>query len=218
MADRGKFITLEGIEGTGKTTQCGRLCDYLRAHDIDVVETREPGGTSLGESIRGLLLSPNADGPSTQSELLLFLAARSQLVTEVILPALGDGKWVVSDRFSDATVAYQGYGRGIDVEVVKSLNEYATGGLRPDRTILFDLDVETGIERALAGKGEFPGSGDGDRMEKEAIDFHQRVREGYLEIAKQEPGRIKVISVADTIDEIHKTVVSWIEPFFARAK
>jgi dTMP kinase len=218
MADRGKFITLEGIEGTGKTTQCALLCDYLRAHDIDVVETREPGGTSLGESIRKLLLSPEADGPSARPELLLFLAARSQLVTDVILPALEAGKWVVCDRFSDATVAYQGYGRGINVEAVKSLNEFATGGLRPDITILLDLDVETGIERAVAGKREFAGSGDGDRMEKEAIDFHQRVREGYLKLAEQEPGRIKVISVADSIDEIHKTIASLIEPFFARAK
>jgi dTMP kinase len=218
MVDRGKFITLEGIEGTGKTTQCALLCDYVRGHGVDVVETREPGGTSLGESVRKILLSPEGDGPSAQTELLLFLAARSQLVTEIILPALEAGKWVVCDRFSDATVAYQGYGRGIDIEAVKHLNEFATGGLRPDRTILLDLDVETGIERAVTGKREFAESGDGDRMEKEAIEFHRRVRKGYLELADQEPERITKTLVFGSIEEVHRTIVSLIDSFFARAK
>jgi dTMP kinase len=218
MADRGKFITLEGIEGTGKTTQCALLCDYLRGHDVEVVETREPGGTSLGESIRPLLLSPETDGPSARAELLLFLAARSQLVTQVIVPALEGGKWVVCDRFSDATVAYQGYGRGINVEAVKSLNEFATGGLRPDRTFLLDLDVETGIGRAVTGKREFAGSGVGDRMEKEDIEFHRRVRRGYLELAEQEPERITKTHVFGSIQDVHKAIVSLIEPFFAKAQ
>jgi dTMP kinase len=218
MVNRGKFITLEGIEGTGKTTHCALLRDYLRGHGVDVVETREPGGTSLGENIRKLLLSPEGEHPSARSELLLFLAARSQLVTQIILPAIEAGKWVVCDRFSDATVAYQGYGRGIDVKAVESLNEFATGGLKPDITILLDLDVETGIERAIAGKREFAESINGDRMEKEAIEFHRRVREGYFRLAEREPGRIKIISVDNSIEEIHKTIATLVEPFFARAR
>jgi len=218
MADRGKFITFEGIEGTGKTTQCALLCDYLRGHGIDIVETREPGGTSLGESIRALLLSPEAEGPTARAELLLFLAARSQLVTQIIAPALKAGKWVVCDRFSDATVAYQGYGRGIDVEIVKTLNDFATGGLKPDKTFLLDLDVETGIKRAVSGKKEFAGSHVGDRMESEDIEFHRRVRRGYLELAEQEPERITTTSVFGSVEEVHDTIVSLIEHFFAKAK
>jgi len=218
MDSRGKFITLEGVEGTGKTTQSALLCDYLRAHDIDVVETREPGGTPLGEGIRPLLLSQRQKAPSARAELLLFLAARAQLVEEIIAPALAAGKWVVCDRFSDATVAYQGYGRGLDVEDIKRLNEIATGGLRPDRTILLDLDIETGIRRALAGKKEFSGGGRGDRMEKEDAEFHGRVREGYLELAKREPDRIVTIPVTGSIEDIHRAIVSLVEPILADRK
>lgn len=221
MTSRGRFITLEGVEGTGKTTQCALLCDRLRGRGIDVVQTREPGGTPLGENVRRLLLAPGGDGPSAGAELLLFLAARAQLAAEVIVPALEAGKWVVCDRFSDATLAYQGYGRGIDVEAIKSLNEFATGGLRPDRTILLDLDVEAGIERAVAGKKEFDGgggSGRGDRMENEDLEFHRRVREGYLTLAEQEPERIKTVRVSGSIEDIHELIVTLIEPFFAKAK
>jgi dTMP kinase len=216
--ERGKFITLEGVEGTGKTTQCALLCDYLRGHDIDVLETREPGGTPLGENARRLLLEPGDDAPSAQAELLLFLAARAQLTARVITPALEAGIWVICDRFSDATIAYQGCGRGLDVEAIKSLNEFATGGLKPDRTILLDLDVETGITRAVAGKKEFAGDTPGDRMENENLKFHRRVRSGYLDLAGQEPGRIRTITVAGSIMDVHELVVSLIEPFFAGAK
>jgi dTMP kinase len=217
-AERGKFITLEGVEGTGKTTQVALLCDYLRGHDVDIVETREPGGTPLGENARRLLLEPGDDIPSAQAELLLFLAARAQLMARVIIPALDAGKWVVCDRFSDATIAYQGYGRGLDVETIKSLNEFATRGLSPDLTILLDLDVETGITRAVAGKKEFDGGKPGDRMENEDLKFHRRVRDGYLSLAEQEPGRIRTIQVAGSIEDVHELVVSFIEPFFAKAK
>jgi dTMP kinase len=215
--ERGKFITLEGVEGTGKTTQVALLCDYLRGHDVDVVETREPGGTPLGESARRLLLEPGDDAPSARAELLLFLAARAQLVARVIMPALEAGKWVICDRFSDATIAYQGYGRGLDVEAIKSLDEFATGGLSPDRTILLDLDVETGITRAVAGKKEFGGAGRGDRMESEDLKFHRRVRDGYLSLAEQEPGRIRTIQVSGSIEDVHESIVTLIEPFFAKA-
>jgi len=216
---RGKFITLEGVEGTGKTTQCVLLCEYLRRQEIDVVETREPGGTPLGEQVREILLSPGVSAPpSATSELLLFLAARVQLVTEIIVPALDSGKWVVCDRFSDATLAYQGYGRAIDIEAIRKLNETATGGLKPDLTLLLDLDVEIGIRRAVGGKKEFSGSKNGDRMEMENTEFHRRVREGYLELAEKEPGRIKTIPVTGSIEEVHRTIVSLIEPFLVKAK
>ena len=217
--ERGKFITLEGVEGTGKTTQCALLCDYLRARDVDILETREPGGTPLGESIRKLLLEPGDDAPSVRAELLLFLAARAQLVARIIMPALEAGKWVLCDRFSDATIAYQGYGRGLDVEAIKNLNEFATAGLKPERTILLDLDVETGITRALTAKKEFDGYARGDRMENETLKFHNRVRDGYLALAEKEPGRIRTIPVSGSIMDVHKLVVSLIEPFvLARAK
>lgn len=218
MVDRGKFITLEGVEGTGKTTQCALLCDYLQGRQVDVMETREPGGTSVGEKIRRILLSPAGDDPSVKTELLLFIAARAQLVRDVIAPALESGKWVVCDRFSDATIAYQGYGRGIDVEVVSNLDNFATGGLKPDRTILLDMDVETGIKRAVAGKAEFSTSNSGDRMEKEEVEFHRRVREGYLWLAGREPARIKTISATGPIGDVHKAVVSHISPLVTEAQ
>ncbi len=214
MNDRGKFITLEGVEGTGKTTQCALLCDYLRGREIDLLETREPGGTRLGEDIRPLLLAPADHGPCAEAELLLFLAARAQLAAEAIRPALDCGKWVVCDRFSDATLAYQGYGRGVDLDAIRRLNEFATGGLKPDVTILLDLDVETGIRRAIEGKKEF--CGNGDRMEKESAEFHRLVRKGYLQIAEQEPDRIRTIQVTGSIQEIHETIVSLVEPFLVK--
>ena len=216
MNDRGKFITLEGVEGTGKTTQCALLCDFLRGHGIGVLETREPGGTSLGEEIRRLLLSPADSAPTAMSELLLFLAARAQLVSEAIVPALDSGMWVVCDRFSDATFAYQGRGRGMDIDAIRRLNEIATGGLKPDVTILLDLDVETGIRRATAAKKEFSGGLGGDRMEMEDAGFHRIVRDGYLELAQREPERIKTIPVTGSIEEVHKEIVSLLEPFLIR--
>ena len=216
MIKRGKFVTLEGVEGSGKTTQSALLCDYLRKQGIDVIETREPGGTDLGEKIRQILLSPVNSVPVPASELLLFLAARAQQVAEIMMPALESGTWVVCDRFSDATLAYQGYGRGIDTEVIRTLNDVATGGLEPDITILLDLDVETGIGRAIAGKGEFAEDENGDRMEKEDIEFHDRVRRGYLTLAQQEPDRIKVIPVTDSIEDVHRTTVTLIEPFLVK--
>ena len=218
MSRRGKFITIEGVEGTGKTTQSALLCDYLRRHGIEVVETREPGGTVVGEKIREILLSPANSALTPASELLLFLAARAQQVAGVVVPALESGKWVVCDRFCDATLAYQGRARGLGVETVGKLNEVATGGLNPDMTILLDLDVETGIRRALAAKKEFAESGNGDRMEKENPEFHRRVRDGYLWLAEREPGRIKVIPVTGSIEDVHKIIVSLVEPFLVRTE
>jgi dTMP kinase len=214
MHKRGKFITIEGVEGSGKTTQSALLAEFLRKNGIDVVETREPGGTEVGERIRQILLSPLHQNLFPMTELLLFLAARAQQVNEVINPSLAAGKWVICDRFSDATLAYQGHGRGIDVRTIRKLNEQATGGLVPDMTILLDLDIETGIKRAVAAKQEFSESG--DRLEKENKEFHRRVREGYLEIARPEPERIKIIRVTGSIEEVHRIVKSLIEPFLVK--
>jgi dTMP kinase len=218
MGKRGKFITFEGVDGSGKTTQSALLCSYLRQKGTDVVETREPGGTELGEKIREILLSPSNSMLTETSEILLFLAARAQQVAEVIMPSLGQGRWVISDRFCDSTLAYQGYGRGIDVEAIRKLNDIATGGLEPDITILLDLDAETGIRRAIAEKNEFLESSGGDRMEKETKEFHTLVREGYLELARQESRRIKMVSATGSIEEVHETVASLIESLMVKAK
>lgn len=215
MDKRGKFITIEGVEGSGKTTQAALLADYLRRQNVQVVETREPGGTRVGESIRELLLSPLHQGLAPTAELFLFLAARAQLIHEVISPALSSGAWVVCDRFSDATLAYQGHGRGIDIKSIRNLNESATGGLKPDLTVLLDLDIDTGIKRAVAAKREFAASG--DRMENENREFHRRVREGYLELARPEPDRIKVIPVSGSIQDVHQIITSLIKPFLLKA-
>ena len=208
---------MEGVEGSGKTTQAALLCEYLRRHETDVTETREPGGTVLGEKVREILLCPANSALAPVSELLLFLAARAQQVAEVIAPALKEGRWVICDRYSDATLAYQGYGRGLDLGTLQELNDIATGGLRPDMTILLDLHVETGLERAVAAKMEFAKGGNGDRMERENAEFHYRVREGYLQLAGQEPDRIKMIRVTGSIEEVHRTVVSLVEPFLVKA-
>lgn len=216
MNKRGKFISIEGVEGSGKTTQAALLADCLRREGVAVVETREPGGTNIGEKIREVLLSPSNGAIVSSAELFLFLAARAQQVSEVIQPALGAGKWVVCDRFCDATVAYQGYGRGLDIEIIRSMNELATGGLIPDITILLDLDVEIGIGRAVSAKNEFAGQASGDRMEKESAEFHRKVRDGYLELASREPERIRVIPVTGSVEEVHKTVVSLVKPFLVK--
>jgi len=216
MSKRGKFITLEGVEGSGKTTQATLLCDYLRSQEIGVVETREPGGTDLGEKARRILLAPADSAPAPIAELLLFLAARAQLVAEVLIPALDKGNWVVCDRFCDATLAYQGYGRGIEIAAIEKLNEMATNALKPDLTALLDLDIGIGIRRAVAAKNEFARDGAGDRMEKEDEDFHGRVREGYLRIAEAEPGRIKVVPVTGSIEDVHRILVSLVEPFLVK--
>ncbi|MFH0914174.1 MAG: dTMP kinase [Chloroflexota bacterium] len=177
------FITFEGGEGCGKSLQTRALYRRLVRLAVPVVLTHEPGGTRLGERItRWLKWSKEELSPLT--ELLLFNTSRSHLVAEVIRPALRDGKIVISDRFADSTLAYQGYGRGLDLATVKAVNQAATGGLKPDLTILLDIEAEAGLAR----KGKKP-----DRFEKESLDFHRRVREGFLKMAKEEPSRWLVI-------------------------
>lgn len=191
------FITFEGADGCGKTTQIELLNKYLQEKGFKTLVTREPGAKGLGEKLREILL--NYDGEvSPNCESFLFLADRAQHVDCVIKPALKDGVIVLCDRHTDSTVAYQGYGRQLDIEQIKKLNEIAVNGLKPDLTIVFDIDIETSMQRV--GKTK-------DRMESAGMDFFNRVRNGYLAIAKDEPNRVKVINSADTIERIHEKVV-----------
>lgn len=191
------FITFEGADGCGKTTQIELLNKYLQEKGFKTLVTREPGAKGLGEKLREILL--NYDGEvSPNCESFLFLADRAQHVDCVIKPALKDGVIVLCDRHTDSTVAYQGYGRQLDIEQIKKLNEIAVNGLKPDLTIVFDIDIETSMQRV--GKTK-------DRMESAGKDFFNRVRNGYLAIAKDEQNRVKVINSADTIERIHEKVV-----------
>jgi dTMP kinase len=196
---KGFFISFEGIEGTGKTTQARLLSGRLSDEGRDVIMTFEPGGTVIGSKIREILLLPDHGEMSAITELLLYNADRAQHLTEKIIPAVNEGKIVVTDRFSDATVAYQGYARGIDRALIMSLDRLATGSLRPDLTILFDLDVEAGLARNRSANKT-------DRLELEDISFHRRVREGYLDIAKAHPDRICIVDAALPAAEVHARV------------
>ena len=187
---QGWFITLEGVEGSGKTTQAARLADALRREGHRVTVTHEPGGTRAGEAIRAIFLDP-AVSLDVASELLLVLADRAQHVREKLRAAVATGEIVISDRYSDSTVAYQGYGRGFDLKLLAELNRLATDSMTPDLTIVLDLPVETGLERTRArmkGAVRRP-----DRFEGEAAEFHRKVRDGFLAIARAEPARVKVI-------------------------
>ena len=188
---RGIFITFEGPEGCGKSTQSKLLYDYLTKKFYSCVHTREPGGTKTGEHIRRILLGLRGISITPLVELLLFEASRSQLVDSLIRPSLADKKIVICDRFSDATMSYQGYGGRVPLETVEMIDEIATGSLKPDITILLDIDTVTGLKRARL-KGA-------DRMELKDISYHKRVRSGYLKLSKKYPDRIKVIKVHDGI-------------------
>tara|TARA_R110002167_G_scaffold72730_1_gene204246 strand:+ start:1570 stop:2196 length:627 start_codon:yes stop_codon:yes gene_type:complete len=192
----GKFISIEGIEGAGKSTQLSFIQRYLTEQGKQLVVTREPGGTELGEQIRTLLLTPTTSGMAVDTELLLMFAARAEHVEHVIKPALERGDWVLSDRFVDATFAYQGGGRGIDLQRIATLSDWALKGLQTDVTFLFDLPVEVGQQRVLSRNQGV------DRFEQEKVDFFQRIKESYLQRAQQEPDRIKVIDASKSIVEI----------------
>lgn len=197
---QGKFISLEGMEGTGKSTQARLLHSYLTKNNIKALLTVEPGGTPIGLEIREILLQPDHKEMDPLTELLLYLASRRQHVAEVIKPALEAGLTVISDRFSDSTFAYQGYARGLDLDLIKTLNNTATGGLVPDFTIILDIDPEIGLQRNRdAGKS--------DRLEQEAIGFHRKVREGFFEIARSEPQRFCVLNSEGKREDTHKKVV-----------
>ena len=185
----GKLITFEGVEGGGKSTQAKLLTERLRACGLEVLTTREPGGTPTGEVIRNLLQHNLAGEPLCDaSEALLFCASRAQLCRNVLAPALEYGTWIVLDRFTDSTLAYQGYGRGFNVEQLRNMNDFATGEVKPALTILIDLPVELGLSRVISRS-----NGARDRIEREPLEFHKRLQAGYQEIAKREPERFAVI-------------------------
>ncbi len=204
---KGKLITFEGVEGSGKTTQLKKLAHYLKERGIRPVVTREPGGTLIGKRIRSILLEAGNSSPSPLTELFLYLADRAQHVVEVIIPAIENGKIVLSDRFSDATVVYQGMVRRLGTERIKELNRLATKEIRPDLTILLDLDPQIGLRRAkkrLKDNGLEKKEG---RFEEEPLEFHMKIRKGYMEIAKAEPERFLVIDAGESKEAIFDNIV-----------
>ena len=190
---KGKFITFEGSEGSGKSTQSALIVDYLKKQGRDVLQLREPGGVKISEKIRDLLLDAKNTSMSNECETLLYMAARAQVVKEMIEPALKSGKIIICDRFLDSTIVYQGCGHGMDIEFIKKLGLFATNGIKPDLTLLFDIDTKEGLSRTNAKK---------DRIELRPIEYHEKVRRGYLELAAKEPQRIKVIKVDASREEI----------------
>ena len=201
---RGHFITFEGIEGSGKTTQLMLLASYLKHRGVTVVTTREPGGTPLGEQVRDVLLDPRLT-PIPLVELFLLEAARAQLVATVIAPALESGKFVLSDRFADSSLAYQGGARRLPRSTVQRLNELACAGVVPDRTLVFDLDVELALSRARERPST---SADNRRFEDEALAFHRAVAEAYRELARAEPGRVSIVDARGTPEEVHERTLA----------
>lgn len=200
------FITVEGIEGAGKTTCLNLIEQRIRQRDHALLVTREPGGTALGEDLRALLLGHRHEGMADDTELLLMFAARAEHLHERILPALASGSSVLCDRFTDATYAYQGYGRGIDLDRIATLEQWVQGELRPDLTLLMDLPVETGLDRA--GKRSTP-----DRIESQALEFFERVRKGYLELAAAAPNRYRIVDAAQSLQQASDQVISFVDAF-----
>ena len=208
---RGKFITLEGLEGSGKSTHVARLEKHLAARGIDVVVTREPGGTPLAEKLRQVVLSPGNENISPAAELLVMFAARAVHLDNLIRPALDAGRWVLCDRFTDATFAYQGAGRGVGEEFIASLETLVQGELRPDLTLLLDLPVEVGLRRAAKRRGrEAP-----DRFELEGSEFFQRVRARFLALAAEHPQRIRVIDADRPLEEVTADLIAQVDRLLA---
>lgn len=208
---RGLFITLEGPEGAGKTTNRAYLAEQLQAQGFDVVLTREPGGTPLAEQIREILLAPHTETMSVDTELLLMFAARAQHLTQVIQPALAAGKIVICDRFTDATYAYQGGGRGLDCSRIAMLEQFVQGDLRPDITLLFDLPVEDGMARAVA-RGKL------DRFEQEQHDFFAAVRQSYLQRADNDPERFRLVNAQQTLVDVQRSLDVHLVEIMSRAR
>ncbi|MFH1288988.1 MAG: dTMP kinase [bacterium] len=216
MKKNGVFITFEGPDGGGKSTHIRLLADHLKENGCPVVVTREPGGTALGEDIRGVLLDPRVKNLSLWSELFLYLSCRSQLLEEAIKPALLSKKVVLCDRFIDATAAYQGFGRKMDINLINDLNKLLIGEFKPDLTVLIDIEPGLGLERSCTRGNKV------DRMEKEKITFHRRVRKGYLGLSKKEPKRFLVINGRDSIEKngliIRNAVEKLIIPPFRKGR
>lgn len=203
---KGIFISFEGIEGTGKSTQASLLAQYLRGKGFRVTQTAEPGGTRISLKIRELLLAPESTDMDPLTELLLYNAARAQHIKEIIMPALLRGDVVVTDRFSDSTMAYQGYGRGIDLKLIDSLDVLATGRLRPHLTVLLDMDAETGLMRNRKIQKN-------DRLEREDVSFHERVRKGFISIAAKEKERVKLLGCSGTVEAVQGKVICIVDTF-----
>jgi len=205
-----KFITLEGSEGVGKTTNLEHIKSLLTEQGVEFIVTREPGGTELGEQLRELLLGHKHDGMADETELLMMFASRAEHLDKVIKPALAEGKWVLCDRFTDATYAYQGGGRGIDFSRIEILENYVQGDCHPDLTLLLDAPIEVGRERAT--KRSAP-----DRFEKEQVEFFNKVRAAYLSRAKNDPVRMKVIDAALDLDAVKSQITDQINTFFTQS-
>lgn len=194
------FITFEGPDGSGKTTQISLLADYLREQGFSVLTTREPGGTDIGDQIRSCLHDVRNTNMNARAEILLYSASRAQLVHETIIPALDSGFTVICDRFADSTIAYQGYGRGLDLDDLHYITRFATGGLRPDLTFLLDMDVDAGITRRTVGGDEM------NRMDLQKASFYRRVREGYLQMARDEEQRWVVVDADRPVDQVQHDI------------
>ena len=201
------FITFEGIEGSGKTTQINHVINYLRSKGNDCISTREPGDTVIGKKIRAILLNPDHKDLVPQAELFLYAADRAQHISERIIPALEKGQIVICDRFFDATTAYQGYARGLDLSLINQIHSVVLGSLKPDLTILFDLAPAEGLKRAWKQIDGGSRSGDETRFEYEKETFHEKVRQGYLKLAEQEPERIRIIDASKDEDAVKQQII-----------
>ncbi len=210
---KARFITFEGIEGSGKSTVVSRVLKALEEAGVEAIITREPGGTDLSERIRTILLDPDMSGMDARAELLLYLASRAQLVERTIRPALESGTSVICDRFMDASVAYQGWARGIGEAVVEELNAFTLGSIVPDRTFLLDLAVDRGFERGPERR-EGEGTRSKDRLEREDRSFHEKVREGYLRLAERNPGRVVTVDASATLESVCDVVFGNLQQLF----
>jgi len=213
---KGKFITFEGPEGSGKSTQLEMLRLHLVKKGYDCLCTREPGGTRVGQLIREIVLDARQKNIADRAELFLMLADRAQHTEKVILPALEEGRIVLCDRYNDSTMAYQGYGRGLDLAETRRMCAYATFGLQPDLTFLLDVEVLTGLRRSKEKHTTPAGEEVTDRMEAEGEGFHEKVRAGYLALAKEEPQRITVLGPSENVEEIHRKIVEIVEATLER--
>ena len=210
----GRFISFEGIEGCGKTTQIKLAGEYLKQNNIPFIITEEPGGTPIGRRVREILLNKGAgEEICKETEILLFSAARAQHVKDVIIPALKKGTVVLCDRFYDATIAYQGFGRGLDINFILFLNDFSSSNTKPDLTFLFDLPVEVGLKRAVNRISRMKEGLAEDRFEREDLEFHRRVRAGYLFLARQDDKRFMIIDSARDIETIHREVCVHLSAF-----